>query len=142
MSVQRFRSSALVAALVVGAVLLPSSLQAQQIGDAERVNAAALTSLGSASAPVATPTPAADAAVASGPRVAQAGISTAVQGSPDELGQPQRRERSVGMGSNLAMMGVGAAAVVIGLMVGGDGGTILALGGGVIGLVGLYRYLR
>jgi len=46
------------------------------------------------------------------------------------------------MGSNLAMMGVGAAAVVIGLMVGGDGGTILALGGGVVGLVGLYRYLR
>ena len=140
MSEQRFRSSALVAALVVGAVLLPSSLQAQQIGDAERVNAAALASLVSASAPVATP--ASDAAVASGPRVAQAGISTAVQGSQHELGQPQRRERSVGMGSNLAMMGVGAAAVVIGLMVGGDGGTILALGGGVIGLVGLYRYLR
>lgn len=140
MSVQRFRSSALVVALVVGAVLRPSSLQAQQIGDAERVNAAALTSLVSASAPVSTP--ASDAAVAGGPRVAQAGISTAVQGSQHELGQPQRRERSVGMGSNLAMMGVGAAAVVIGLMVGGDGGTILALGGGVVGLVGLYRYLR
>ncbi|MDP1859916.1 MAG: hypothetical protein Q8K82_14680 [Gemmatimonadaceae bacterium] len=142
MSVQRFRSSALVAALIVGAVSLPSSLQAQQIGDAERVNAAALTSLGSATGPVATPTPTADAAVASGPRVSQAGISNAVQGGPQGFDQPQRREPTVGMGSNLAMMGVGAAALVVGLMVGGNGGPILALGGGVIGLVGLYRFLR
>jgi hypothetical protein len=40
------------------------------------------------------------------------------------------------------MMGVGAAGVVVGLLIGGDGGTMLALGGGVVGLLGLYRYLR
>jgi hypothetical protein len=39
-------------------------------------------------------------------------------------------------------MGVGAAAVVIGLMIGGNGGTVVALTGGVLGLVGLYRFLR
>lgn len=45
-------------------------------------------------------------------------------------------------GSALALMGVGGAAVVIGLLIGGDGGSAVAIGGGVIGLVGLYRYLR
>jgi hypothetical protein len=39
-------------------------------------------------------------------------------------------------------MGVGAAAVGLGLIIGGDGGTIIAITGGVIGLVALYRYLR
>jgi hypothetical protein len=39
-------------------------------------------------------------------------------------------------------MSVGAAAVVVGVLVGGEGGTMLALGGGVVGLVGLYRYVR
>ena len=45
-------------------------------------------------------------------------------------------------GSDVALMGVGAAAVVVGLLVGGDGGAAVAIGGGAIGLVGLYRYLR
>jgi hypothetical protein len=44
--------------------------------------------------------------------------------------------------THVAMMGVGAAAVVVGLIIGGDNGTIIATVGGVIGLVGLYRYLR
>jgi hypothetical protein len=39
-------------------------------------------------------------------------------------------------------MGVGAAAVVIGLLIGGDGGTLVAISGGVIGLYGLFRFLR
>ena len=37
---------------------------------------------------------------------------------------------------------VGGAAIVIGLLVGGDGGGLLAFGGAVAGLVGLYQYLR
>jgi hypothetical protein len=49
---------------------------------------------------------------------------------------------NVNAGPNLALMGAGAAAIVIGLLIGGDGGTALAVGGGVVGLVGLYRYLR
>lgn len=49
---------------------------------------------------------------------------------------------NVNAGPNLALMGAGAAGIVIGLLIGGDGGTALAVGGGVVGLVGLYRYLR
>lgn len=43
---------------------------------------------------------------------------------------------------NVAMMIVGGAALVVGSVIGGDAGTIMMVGGGVIGLVGLYRYLR
>jgi hypothetical protein len=47
-----------------------------------------------------------------------------------------------GMGQSMALMIVGGAALVAGLVIGGDAGTILALGGAVIGLIGLYHYLR
>jgi hypothetical protein len=46
------------------------------------------------------------------------------------------------VGPNLALVGVGAAAVVVGLLIGGDGGSAVAIGGAVVGLVGLYRYMR
>lgn len=46
------------------------------------------------------------------------------------------------VGSNRAMMGAGIAAVLIGLIVGGDVGTLIAVGGAVFALVGLYRYMK
>jgi len=47
-----------------------------------------------------------------------------------------------GVGANRAMMGAGIAAVLIGLIVGGDVGTLIAVGGAIFALVGLYRYMR
>lgn len=44
--------------------------------------------------------------------------------------------------ANTSLLVVGAAALVVGLMIGGDGGTIMALAGGVIGLVGLFRLMQ
>jgi hypothetical protein len=79
---------------------------------------------------------------AAGPRVAPAGIGRPVPANPLGLATPVADDTHVGAGPDLALMGVGAAAVVIGLMIGGDGGTIVALGGGILGLVGLYRFLR
>jgi hypothetical protein len=38
-------------------------------------------------------------------------------------------------------MVVGASAVVLGLLVGGDSQTPLVVGGAVVGLIGLYQYL-
>jgi predicted phage tail protein len=52
------------------------------------------------------------------------------------------REEHVGAGQSVAMMVVGAAAIVTGAIIGGNGGTAIAVGGGVIGLVGLYRYMK
>lgn len=76
-----------------------------------------------------------------GPRVVRAGV-TAVLASRTFPAVPQGSDAHVGAGSNVAMMGVGLAGIVIGSVIGGDGGTIIAVGGGVIGLIGLFRYLR
>lgn len=43
---------------------------------------------------------------------------------------------------DVAWMVLGGAALVVGSIVGGDGGTIIMVTGGVIGLVGLWRYLQ
>jgi len=44
--------------------------------------------------------------------------------------------------TNVALMIVGGAALVVGSVIHGDTGTIVMVGGGVIGLIGLFRYLR
>jgi hypothetical protein len=117
------------AALFVGTAVLPSAVNAQS---------AARDSV--ATDPVATDTRnvAAPTANVAGPRIVHAGYSP-VASLP--LSKPVQDE-GVNAGSNVAMMGVGLAAIVVGSMVGGDGGTIIAISGGVIGLVGLFRYLR
>jgi len=46
------------------------------------------------------------------------------------------------VGQNPAMMIVGGVALLVGAVVGGDSGTILMVGGGVLGLLGLWNYLR
>jgi methionine-rich copper-binding protein CopC len=43
---------------------------------------------------------------------------------------------------NPAMMIVGGAALIVGAVVGGKAGTIVMIGGGVLGLVGLWNYLQ
>lgn len=44
--------------------------------------------------------------------------------------------------NNVALMIVGGTALIVGSVVGGDSGTIIMVGGGVVGLIGLYRYLQ
>lgn len=83
-----------------------------------------------------------DTSSALGPRIVRAGATAPMVVFP-VLASPQGgRSAHVGAGSNVALMGVGAAGVVIGLMVGGDGGAMISIGGGVLGLYGLFRYLR
>ena len=43
---------------------------------------------------------------------------------------------------NVALMIVGGAALIIGSIIDGDAGTIVMVGGGVIGLYGLWQYLK
>jgi hypothetical protein len=45
-------------------------------------------------------------------------------------------------GSALVMLGLGGAGLVAGLLIGGEEGFTIASAGGVVGLVGLYRYFR
>jgi hypothetical protein len=40
------------------------------------------------------------------------------------------------------MMIVGGAALIVGSIVGGDAGTLFMVGGGIVGLVGLWNHLK
>lgn len=51
---------------------------------------------------------------------------------------PQNGENS----SNVALMIVGGAGLIIGGIIGGQPGTIVMVGSGILGLVGLFRYLQ
>ena len=46
------------------------------------------------------------------------------------------------LGQARAMMVVGLAALISGAVIGGDAGTIIMVGGTVVGLVGLYEYMK
>jgi hypothetical protein len=137
MSVKSFRSAFLLAALVLGAATFPSSLSPQQGATDDRDSLAAQVSLIPTSAPVATDNPAS----AAGPRNAPAGFTRTVATSLPGPARPISDAR-MGDNANVAMMAIGAAAIGLGLIIGGDGGTVIAVTGGVIGLTALYRYLR
>jgi len=46
------------------------------------------------------------------------------------------------IGQSQALMVVGGAALIVGAIIGDDPGTIIMVGGAVIGLYGLYQYLQ
>jgi len=49
---------------------------------------------------------------------------------------------SRGHGQPFALMVVGGAAVLTGVIIGDDVGTVIAVGGALVGLYGLYEYLK
>jgi len=59
-----------------------------------------------------------------------------------EAGEPAAAVQRRSVGEPMALMVVGGAALLAGLIIGGDVGTVFAVGGAIIGLYGLYRYLR
>ena len=117
------RFTALMAFVFAGAVL-PSSARAQQAAGPGNPVPAVVTATNPALL---------------GPQVAPVDFVRWAPPSPFDEAPPQDRVRA---GPNIAMMAVGGAALVVGLVIGGDGGLVIATTGGVIGLVGLYRYLR
>jgi hypothetical protein len=50
--------------------------------------------------------------------------------------------RRAGYGQPVALMVVGGGALLTGLIIGGDAGTVIAVGGTLIGLYGLYEFLQ
>ena len=126
-----------VVVLGFGAVLLPATMFAQVNATAGPDSAIVRNVEANSLAPVAN----VDSLGKPGPRVSRAGF-VAPAAIRSELASPQGSNDNVGAGRNVAMMGVGLAAIVVGSLIGGDGGTIIAIGGGVIGLIGLFHYLR
>jgi hypothetical protein len=131
----RLRSFA-IAVLTLGTATIPSSVDAQ-VRPAEPRDSSAIRRPEISM----TATTARVDSLAAGPRITRAGVNAPSAVLPRVV-PLQSSDAHLGAGRNVALMGVGIAGVVIGSMVGGDGGTMIAIGGGVVGLVGLFRYLR
>src|SRR5918999_281845 len=120
----RIRRFALAAMVVTTAAALPQSAGAQQ----------ALPTPDTINHRVASTGPTIEGA-AVGAR-SQAQQATA---SNDAVAAMQQR---LGLGQARALMIVGFAGVIVGLLVGGDAGTLVAIAGAAVGLYGLYHYLK
>lgn len=92
-----------------------------------------------APAPVAAPAAAPSAAT---PAPVGPTIDAAVVGVRHAPVAAAAQSRRGGYGQPIALMVVGGAAVIVGLIIGGGAGTAIAIGGAVAGLIGLYQYLQ
>ncbi|MFL5607092.1 MAG: hypothetical protein ACJ8AD_11645, partial [Gemmatimonadaceae bacterium] len=120
----RLRSALPFAFAVVAAVAVARPAQAQ--------------SASFAPAPVTAPVVATEPTIAPvGPTLDAA--SVAVRHKAVETNAAARRG---GFGQGEALMIVGGAAVLVGLLIGGGAGNAIAVGGAIVGLVGLYEYLQ
>ncbi|HEX7546084.1 MAG TPA: hypothetical protein VF368_05120 [Gemmatimonadaceae bacterium] len=69
---------------------------------------------------------------------ARVGVHALTPSGPAPIAPPRRDH----VGSNVALMIVGGVVLIIGAVVGGTPGTLIMIGGGVVGVIGLYRYLQ
>lgn len=118
----------LFATLALAAALAPAALSAQA--------AAALAPTSPVPA-VATVAPAPSAMV----RPDVAGINTKADANAPLVVSTAASE-GLHQGEGVALMAVGGAGLVAGLLIGNSAGTAVAIGGLAIGLVGLYEYVR
>lgn len=84
--------------------------------------------------------PAGDSSIAGASRD---GLRAGVQSRPIEpTARPLMAPTQAGLGQSKAMMIVGGAALIVGAVIGNTAGSLIMVGGAVVGLVGLYEYLR
>ena len=76
-----------------------------------------------------------------GPRLATLSTGIHRQSVVDEGAETQRRQPQ-SVGKLVALMVVGGAAIVLGAVIGDDGGTVFMVGGAGTLLYGLYEYLK
>jgi hypothetical protein len=122
-----FGRTFVLAALSAAALLLTPAMSAAQEGSAAVASPAAPTVEATIQAP----------APRLGPIDAPAGISRAEAATTEMYLQDPGRDNR-----NIVWMIIGGGMLVGGAIIGDDVGTIVSVTGLVIGLVGLYRYLR
>jgi hypothetical protein len=83
-------------------------------------------------------------AAPTGPTIDRAAVGArSVAQQPTSLSEAAAEMQSrLGLGQARALMIVGFAAVIVGLLVEGDVGTLIAIAGAAVGLYGLYHYLK
>ena len=126
------------AVLFVGALSFPSTGAAQRTGTPADISPGAMQSpqpIGEPSV-VSSATTVPAAPLGTQPRGVALTRQHAVADSTTPPPAPADTEHG-----NTVLMLAGAATIVVGAIVGGDGGTILVIGGAVLGMFGLFRYL-
>ena len=73
---------------------------------------------------------------------ATAAVPVGVTRQQTRAAQAPAFQSRAGLGQAKAMMVVGFGGLVAGAIIGGDVGTIFMVGGAIIGLYGLYKYLQ
>lgn len=86
--------------------------------------------------------PATSQEAAAGPRreAAVAGVRTSAVAAADLPAVAQPRQGNTGRAAALTI--IGTAAFIGGLLIGDDAGTAIAVGGLVVGLIGLWQWMR
>jgi len=101
---------------------------------------------GQAQQALAPRTPPPDVAVpatrAAGPTTEAAAVAVRRPGTQEARMANAMMQRRKGYGQPIALMVVGGAALLTGLIIGDDAGTVIAVSGAVVGLYGLYQYLQ
>jgi hypothetical protein len=80
-----------------------------------------------------------------GPSLAAATVGVRSHTAREDLTAQQSAQRAAhhgGLGTDGALMIVGGAAFIAGLIIGGGAGTAIAIAGAAVGLYGLYLYLQ
>lgn len=130
------RRHVLVAALLMAAAI---PLHAQSISHEAGTPTATLT----ADMPSqAQPAPTAQPASVEPSSAAMGSLSVAARTPTSAPSFEMAPANRAGLGPDRAMMIVGVAAILAGAVVGGTPGTVIMIGGAVVGLVGLYGYLQ
>lgn len=121
----------LFASLAVAVALAPAALAAQSFS-------------GPATLAPASPTPVVASAPATAPSMVRpdvAGINVKADANAP-LAVNTAAAAGLHQGEGVALMAVGGAGLVAGLLIGDSAGTAIAIGGLAVGLVGLYEYVR
>jgi len=133
------------AGLLVGATAAPALAQQSLAPRTPPADVAAPSPTLVSAVPVAgthasVPTSAEQASAPVGPTMDAASVAVR-QPVTNEARAPYAPRRA-GYGQPVALMVVGGAALLSGLIIGGGAGTAIAVGGAVIGLYGLYEFLQ
>ena len=121
----------LFASLAVAVALAPAALAAQSFS-------------GPTTLVPASPTPVVASAPATAPSMVRpdvAGINVKADANAP-LAVNTAAAAGLHQGEGVALMAVGGAGLVAGLLIGDNAGTAIAIGGLAVGLVGLYEYVR
>ena len=90
-----------------------------------------------------TPAPPTALVSAAGPTLQSLSVAARLHSVPVSASEQRAMQaRNAGLGRAQAMMIVGGAAILVGAIIGDDPGTVLMVGGAVVGLYGLYKYLQ